>query len=123
MANVDNIIINYENEITNISLSSYQDEITNIVLSVGDNFQSIFSVNGLNGVVRLTSSDQLPSVSASNGVYSYQYTHDLNYAYPIVSVYNTSGQQIIPDVSILNDNNVIIRSLIDISGYRVVVQR
>lgn len=119
---IDNINIEYSNSIDSIDVQ-YTNEIETIVLSLGADAQSVFSINGLTGNITLTASATLPSISASVGIYSYTINHNLNYSTPIVSLYNTSNSLVISDVELLNANNVKIKSVIDLSGYKVVIQR
>jgi hypothetical protein len=111
MSEVDNIVIEYINEIDNI------------VVSVGADVQSVFSVNTLTGNVNLTSYGTLSSGTASGGIYTHTFTHSLNYDNPIVFLYNTYNQLVFSDVEIIDANNVTIKAAIDLSGYKVVVQR
>lgn len=122
MTEVDNIVIEYDNQITDIDIE-YVNQITDIVITTGADVQSVFSVNTLTGAVNLTASEELGSVSPTDGIYTYSYTHNLDYLYPIVSIYNTSNQQVFTDIEISDSNSVTIKSVIDLSGYRVVVQR
>lgn len=122
MTEVDNILIEYENQITDIDIE-YINDVTDIVITLGADIQSVFSVNSLTGHVVLTAEGSLTSVSASAGIYSYTFTHGLNYSYPIVTIYNTSNQTVIADVEITDSNSVTIKSVVDLSGYRVVAQR
>jgi hypothetical protein len=62
-------------------------------------------------------------MTSSGGIYSYTFNHNLDYAYPIISIYDNSSNLVFADALIVNSNNVTIKSAIDISGYRVVVQR
>jgi hypothetical protein len=122
MSEIDNIVIEYDNEITNIDIE-YITDITDIVLSVGADVQSVFSINGLTGNVILTYSETLGSGTVSQGVYSYNVSHSLNASDVIVSLYNTSNRLVFSEIEIVDNNNVTIKSLIDLSGYKVVVQK
>lgn len=119
---VTNISINYENNIDSIDVE-YVNEITNIVLALGAEAQSVFTVNNLTGYVTLTASATLPSVSASLGQYIYTVNHSLNYPQPIVALYNTSNEVVLANVELVNSNSVKIKSVVDLSGYKVVMQR
>ena len=122
MSDIDNITINYSNSIDAIDIE-YTNEIDTIVLSLGADAQSVFSVNGLTGNVVLTASATLPSVSASLGIYSYTINHNLQHSTPIISLYNLNNNLVISDLELLNANSVKIKSVIDLNGYKVVVQR
>jgi cytochrome c oxidase assembly protein Cox11 len=122
MSEVDNIIIEYDNQITDIDIQ-YINEIDNIIVSVGDAAQSVFSVNSLTGNVNLTSYGTLSSGTSSAGIYFHTFTHSLNYENPIVFLYNPGNQLVFSDVEIIDSNNVTIKAAIDLSGYKVVVQR
>lgn len=119
---IDNIVINYDNTIDAIDIE-YTNEIDTIVLSLGADAQSVFSVNGLTGNITLTASATLPSVSASLGIYSYTINHNLENSTPIISLYNLNNSLVISDLEVLNANNVKIKSVIDLNGYKVVVQK
>lgn len=116
------IQLSYSPEITDISID-YVNEITNIELNVGAAVQSIYSVNGLYGEINLTATGTISSTTASSGIYIHTFTHNLGHAYPVVSVYNSDGEMVFANVVILDSNNVTIKSAIDLTGYRVVVQR
>jgi len=122
MSDIDNITINYSNSIDAIDIE-YTNEIDTIVLSLGADAQSVFSVNGLTGNVVLTASATLPSVSASLGIYSYTINHNLQQSTPIISLYNLNNNLVISDLEVLNANSVKIKSVIDLNGYKVVVQK
>lgn len=122
MSEIDNINIEYDNQIDSIDIE-YVNEVQSIFLTLGEDVQSVFSVNNLTGNISLTYSEILGPVSPTSGVFSYQINHNLNYLNPIVSVYNSIGRMFIVDVGIFDNNSVIISSLVDLSNYRVVVQR
>lgn len=122
MADVDNIVINYDNQVTDISVD-YVNEITNIQLDIGNSVQSVYSVNNLTGTINLTYSQTLGASTASGGVYLNSINHNLDYSLPIVSLYNQDNQLVSSNVSITDSNNVTIKSAVDLSGYKVVVQR
>ena len=122
MSDIDNITINYSNSIDAIDVE-YTNEIDTIILSLGADAQSVFSVNGLTGNITLTASATLPSVSASLGIYSYTINHNLQYSTPIISLYNLNNILVISDLEVLNANSVKIKSVIDLNGYKVVVQK
>ena len=122
MTDVDSISIEYSNQVEDISIS-YENEITDIVLAVGGDVQSIYSVNGLSGTVTLTASTTIDSMEETDNIYSFTFQHNLNYAYPSIVLYDTDNNLVYADVIIVDSNNVTIKSAIDISGYKVVVQR
>lgn len=119
---VSAIQLSYSPEITDIAID-YVNEITNIRLDIGEAVQSVYSVNNLTGTINLTYSQTLGASTASGGVYLNNVSHNLDYSLPIVFLYNQSNQLVFSNVSITDSNNVTIKSAIDISGYKVVVQR
>lgn len=119
---VSAIQLSYSPEITDIAID-YVNEITNIRLDIGEAVQSVYSVNNLTGTINLTYSQTLGASTASAGVYSNNVNHNLDYSLPIVSLYNQDNQLVFANVSITDSNNVTIKSAIDLSGYKVVVQR
>lgn len=121
-SDIDNISFSYENQITNISIDPIL-EITDIVLNVGNNIQTVFSVNNLYGDIVLTASSTLSTVSPSAGIYSYSFSHNLGYIYPIITIYNTNNEAVVADIQTIDFNSVTIKSVIDLLGYKVVAQR
>jgi len=119
---VDTISVEYSNAPTVITVEETARQIEVIQLESGFN-NLVYSVNDLQGVVSLTYSASLGSVSPVSGVYTYTASHNLNYAYPMVSVYNSSDELVFPEIVIINSNTVRIVSLADLNSYRVVVQR
>ena len=93
------------------------------VVEVEKNFQPVLSVDGLVGIIVLSYRETLPTVTASGGVYSYTVNHDLDEELVSVMLYNSSDQLIIPEYTTIDSNNIKIDSLINISKYKVVVQR
>lgn len=122
MSDIDNIIIEYDNAIQSIGVE-YVNEIDNITITLGADVQSVYSVNNLTGNVTLTYDTTLSNVSASVGVYSYTINHNLNYSTPIVAVYNNNNEMVMADIQVLNSNSVKIKSVINLIGYKVVIQR
>jgi len=133
MSDIIDIQIEYIDSVTNISIEEIIAPIDHIVLEqvipdiknidIYTDVPSVYSVNMLTGNVILTYYETLGTVSPSFGVYSYSINHNLNFSLPIVAIYNTSNQQVYGDVDIINNNEVEINSLIDLNGYKVVVQR
>lgn len=119
---VDTISVEYSNAPTVITVEETARQIEVIQLESGFN-NLVYSVNDLQGVVNLTYSASLGSVSPVSGVYTYTASHNLNYAYPMVSVYNSNNELVSPEIVIINSNTVRIESLVDLNSYRVVVQR
>ncbi len=119
---INDITISYENSINDIEIQ-YVNEITDIVLALGSDAQSVYSVNNLTGYITLTASALLPSISSSIGEYNYFINHNLDYLYPIVSVYNTNNELVISNIQSVNSNSVRINSVIDLNDYKVVIQR
>ena len=119
---VDNIDVSFESAIDNISVD-FTSQIDNILIDFGGGSQNVFSVNGQLGVVELTASATLGSVTPSNGIYEYTFTHNLGYLYPHISIYNDSNQIVFSDTITVDTNTATIQSLIDMNGYKVVAQR
>ena len=119
---IDNIQVEYINQVDNVLLE-YDTTITNIELAIGGFSQNVVSVNGLFGNVRLTASATLESTSPSAGIYSYLVTHDLGYNYVLTSLYDTNSNLVFGEVKILDSASVTINSLIDLTDYKVVIQR
>lgn len=119
---VDTIAVEYSNSPSVITIQETTRDIEVIELESGFN-NLVYSVNDLQGVVVLTYSASLGSVTPVSGIYTYTASHNLNYAYPITSVYNTSSELVFPEIELVNSNVVRIKSLVDLNSYRVVVQR
>ena len=67
--------------------------------------------------------DAYTSMYICTNIYFHTFTHSLNYENPIVFLYNPGNQLVFSDVEIIDSNNVTIKAAIDLSGYKVVVQR
>lgn len=119
---IDNIQVQYINQVDNVLLE-YDTTITNIELAIGGFSQNVVSVNGLFGNVRLTASATLDSTSPSAGIYSYRVTHDLGYNHVLTSLYDTNDNLVFGEVKVLDSASVTIKSLIDLTNYKVVIQR
>lgn len=119
---IDNIIIQYDNAIEAINVE-YVNEIDNIILTLGADTQSVFSVNNLTGNVILTASVTLSLISPVSGIYSYTFNHNLGTSIPNVSIYNLENKLVIADIEVIDSNSVTINSVIDLEGYKVVVQK
>lgn len=122
MSEFDRITLEYINSIDSIEID-YSQEITNIELSIGQNVQTVYSVNNLYGDILLSASTTLNSASVVLGEYNYIFTHNLSTSLPIISIYNSFGQNIITDIEIINQDSVKIKSLIDLNTYKVIVQK
>lgn len=132
MSNIIDIEIEYIDPVTNISIDEINSQVDHIVIEevtpgitnidVFEDVSLIFSVNGYTGNVILTYSETLPELSASVGVFTYQVNHNLNSLNTIVSVYDTDNKQVYADVGIINSNLINVNSLINLTGYKVVVQ-
>lgn len=133
MSDITNIQIEYTNTIESISIDEVDPAISTILIEeaapeitlieVEKDAQAIYAVNGLIGDVILTASATLTSVSASGGIYSYTLVHNLDYALPTIYVYDSQNRVVYPDTTIIDSDSVIIKSAIDISGYKVVAHR
>lgn len=132
MSNIIDIEIEYIDPVTNISIDEINSQVDHIVIEevtpgitnidVFEDVSLIFSVNGYTGNVILTYSETLPELSASVGVFTYQVNHNLNSLNTIVSVYDADNKQVYADVGIINSNLINVNSLINLTGYKVVVQ-
>jgi hypothetical protein len=132
VSNIIDIEIEYIDPVTNISIDEINSQVDHIVIEevtpgitnidVFEDVSLIFSVNGYTGNVILTYSETLPELSASVGVFTYQVNHNLNSLNTIVSVYDTDNKQVYADVGIINSNLINVNSLINLTGYKVVVQ-
>lgn len=133
MSDITNIQIEYANTIESISIDEVDPAISTILIEeaapeitlieVEKDAQAIYAVNGLIGDVILTASATLTSVSASGGIYSYTFIHNLDYALPTIYVYDDQNRVVHPDITVTDSDSVIIKSAIDISGYKVVAHR
>lgn len=70
-----------------------------------------------------SASGYLSSPAVVSGNYEHSFTHNLGYESILVLVYNTSGQQVFTDISIVNSNVVKVIAPKDLTGYRIVVQK
>lgn len=122
MTDFDRVALEYINSVDSINVD-YSDPITNIEITIGQNVQTVFSVNGLYGEINLTASTQLTLTSSSSGYYNHRFTHNLNNQNVIVSVFNPSNQVVVSDIFNENPNYVNIRAVIDLTGYKAVAQR
>ena len=122
MSEFDRIALEYINSVDSIDID-YSEPITNIVITIGQNVQTVYSVNGLYGDINLTASATLTLTSSSAGYYNHRFTHNLNYQNVIVSIFNPSNQLVIADIFNEDPNYVNIRAAIDLTGYKAVAQR
>lgn len=132
MGDIVDIEIEYIDPVTNISIDEINADIDHILIEevtpgitnidVFKDVSLIFSVNGYTGNVILSYSEVLSSIASSSGVYSYSISHDLNSLNPIVSLYDTSSQQVYANIGIINSNLINVDSLLNLNGYKVVVQ-
>ena len=118
---VQAITVDFSDTPTNITIQETTRQLELIEIESGFN-NLVYSVNDLQNAVVLTYSASLESVSPSSGVYTYTASHNLAYSYPMVMVYNTSNELVLPQIDILSSNVVRIKSLTDLNSYRVVVQ-
>lgn len=93
----------------------------NIFNTINDNF------NYLNNKVEdLSYSSNCPAITVSNGVATWSVTHNLNSQNVAVSLYNSSGQEQIKNVSIVSVNSLTVEfkasSNITAGGYKIVVK-
>lgn len=119
---IDNINIEYSNLIDQVNLE-YDTSITNIELAIAGFSQNVVSVNGMFGNVNLTESATLGSVSPSAGIYQYIVDHNIGYDYVLTSIYDQNNNLVQADVKILDSASVTINSVIDLTDYKVVIQR
>ena len=122
MSEFDRIALEYINSVDSIDID-YSEPITNIVITIGQNVQTVYSVNGLYGDVNLTASAELTVTSSSVGVYSHTFTHNLNYRNVIVSIFDQQNRLVHADIFNESPNYVNIRSAINLTGYKAVAQR
>ena len=122
MSEFDRIALEYINSVDSIDVD-YSQPITNIEITIGQNVQTVYSVNGLYGDVNLTASAELQLTSSSVGYYNHTFTHNLNYQNVIVSVFSPSNQLVVADIFNEDPDYVNIRAAIDLTGYRAVAQR
>ena len=132
MGDIVDIEIEYIDPVTNISIDEINADIDHILIEevtpgitnidVFKDVSLIFSVNGYTGNVILTYSEVLSSIVSSSGVYNYSITHNLNSLTPIIAVYDTSSKQVYANIDIINSNLINVDSLLDLTGYKVVVQ-
>lgn len=122
MSDFDRITLEYINSVDSINVD-YSNAITNIEISIGQNVQTVYSVNGLYGDINLTASSVLTLTSTSAGYYNHTFTHNLNNQNVIVSLFDTNNQLVFADVFNNHANYVNIRSAIDLTGYKAVAQR
>lgn len=122
MSEFDRIALEYINSVDSIDVD-YSQPITNIEITIGQNVQTVYSVNGLYGDVNLTASAELQLTSSSVGYYNHTFTHNLNYQNVIVSVFSPSNQLVMVDIFNEDPDYVNIRAAIDLTGYKAVAQR
>ena len=122
MSEFDRVILEYINSVDSINVD-YSQPITNIEITVGQNVQTVYSVNNLYGDINLTASAELTLTSSSVGYYNHIFTHNLNYQNVIVSIFNTNNQLVMADIFNESPNYVNIRAAIDLTGYKAVAQR
>jgi hypothetical protein len=125
MSEVDNISITYSDNIDNVEIN-YLSTVDNITLNIGDGLVSsggVTAVNSLTGDVVLTASATLSTLFDFGGVYFYTFQHNLNFKYPIISIYDLNDNYVISDYFFIDENYASITSSIDITGYKAVAQR
>lgn len=118
---VTSINIDVINDIDTVTVFEANPAITTI--EIEKNYHPVLEVDGLVGIITLSYRETLPTVTASSGVYSYTVTHSLNKELVSVMLYNSSNELVIPEFKIIDSNNVQIKSLENISNFKVVVQR
>lgn len=119
---VQAITVDFNTTPTNITIQEISRDIE--IIEVESSFSNlVYSVNDLQGVISLTHSASLGSATPVSGLYTYTASHNLNYQYPLVMVYNNNGQLVAPEIELVDSNVIRIKSLVDLNSYRVVVQR
>ena len=93
------------------------------VIEIEKNYHPVLEVDGEVGIITLSYTTTLSSVSASSGVYTYTVTHSLDKQLVSVMLYNSDNDMYLTDIKLVDANSLQIKSLTDISGYKVVVQR
>jgi hypothetical protein len=125
MPDIDNISITYSDAVDNINID-YQSTVDTIQLNMSSAIvtgAAVTSVNSLTDAVILTASGTLTLTTSSNNYYNHFFYHNLNYQNVIVNVFNPQDNLVIADVVNESPNYVNIKSLIDLTGYKVVAQR
>jgi hypothetical protein len=125
MPDIDNISITYSDAVDNINID-YQSTVDTIQLNMSSAIvtgAAVTSVNSLTDSVILTASGTLTLTTSSNNYYNHFFYHNLNYQNVIVNVFNQQNNLVIADVVNESSNYVNIKSLIDLTGYKVVAQR
>lgn len=117
---IDSIAIEYINSVDTIVVSA--PELPFSAIDIQRCFAPLLSVNGYTGDPYFTASTTLGVVSPVSGVYSYNFTHGLHYANPVVMLYNSNNETVSGMVTASGSETVNIKSLIDLNGYKVVVQ-
>lgn len=124
MPEIDNISINYINTVDNIEFT-YVTPLDNIVINMEtDLFKPIVSfINELTGEVTLTASAILSLTSSGSGYYNYTFEHNLGYDNLSISIFDINQNLIFADINAENSEYAIIKSIQDITGYKVVGQK
>lgn len=122
MAEFDRVVLEYINSIDLIEVD-YSTPITNIEITIGQNVQTVYSVNGLYGDIALSASAELSLTTTSAGYYDHIFNHSLNYKNVQISVFDTSDLLVFADVITESPTYAIIRSPMDLTGYKAVAQR
>lgn len=122
MTDFDRVALEYINSVDSINVD-YSDPITNIEITIGQNVQTVFSVNGLYGEINLTASTVLTTSSNASGVFFYNFEHNLAYLYPIINIYDNENSLVYSNIFVVDENHATITSNIDITGYKAVAQR
>jgi len=117
---IDSIEIQYTNSIDNITLSEVRPQINVIELQTA--FAPLQSVNGYIGNPYFTASSLLGAVSPVGGIYTYSISHNLRHENPLVMLYNASNEIVSAEISASASDTVFVKSLIDLNGYKVVMQ-
>lgn len=121
MSEIDNITVSITDSVDNIDIN-YVTQVDNITLNLGTG-AFVDSVNGLIGNVNLTSASTLVLTYTASGTYNHVFYHNLNYQNPIINIFNLNNELVFSDISFDSSTHATIKSLQDLTGYKVVAQR
>ena len=97
-----------------------------IFSTINDNFSYLDNkIDNIGGGVSYSA--VCPAITISNGVATWNITHNLNSSDVIAILYNSSGQELIKNVSVISDNSLIITfkssSNVTAGSYKVTIKR
>jgi hypothetical protein len=115
VSNIDNITIQVEGPINNITLGLGE--------SIYSGAPNVTSVDGMTGNILLTFRKELTDPDIINGEYTYNIEHNFNTTTPTITVYDLFGREVFAAVRVIDENNVRIIGSIDLTGYEAVLRR